>query len=172
MIEDFEDRHHRFTGCFNFRDIGGYPTADGRTVSWGKYFRTGRQDRMTPEDIDKLKSLGIRSQIDLRKPDEISDQGRGPLADLGVDYHNIHVIPEGGTDTLSRLVGDTGIGHSTGQLHNPPIFQPETFNILNDTLVIEAHCNNFTFDYLWLKHCNSSHATAHEVHCIITNHRR
>ena len=26
MIEDFEERHHEFDGCFNFRDIGGYPT--------------------------------------------------------------------------------------------------------------------------------------------------
>jgi protein tyrosine/serine phosphatase len=28
---------------------------------------------------------------------------------MGAAYHNIAVIPEGGTDQLSRLVGDTGI---------------------------------------------------------------
>ncbi|MEM7016241.1 MAG: tyrosine-protein phosphatase, partial [Pseudomonadota bacterium] len=47
MINDYSDRHHPFEGCFNFRDIGGYPTADGRKVRWGLYFRAGRQDRMT-----------------------------------------------------------------------------------------------------------------------------
>lgn len=109
MINDYADRHHPFEGCFNFRDIGGYPTADGRTVRWGRYFRAGRQDRMTEQDLEKIGELGIATQIDLRKPGEVLDQGRGPLEAMGVNYHNIAIIPEGGTDQLSRLVGDTGI---------------------------------------------------------------
>ncbi len=109
MIEDFEDRHHRFEGCFNFRDIGGYEGADGRRVRWGRYYRAGRQDRMTEADLARARELGIRTQIDLRRPDEAAEQGRGPIEGLGASYHNIPVIPEGGTDTLSRLVGDTGI---------------------------------------------------------------
>lgn len=109
MINDYSDRHHRFEGCFNFRDIGGYPTADGRTVSWGRYYRTGRQDRMTEQDLEQVSKLGIATQIDLRRPDEVRDQGRGPLESMGANYHNIAVIPEGGSDQLSRLVGDTGI---------------------------------------------------------------
>ena len=36
MNDDFEQRHHPFDGCFNFRDIGGYAAAGGRTVKWGK----------------------------------------------------------------------------------------------------------------------------------------
>jgi protein-tyrosine phosphatase len=109
MINDFADRHHPFEGCFNFRDVGGYLAADGRTVRWGHYFRAGRQDRMSERDLEKVKELGIATQIDLRRPDEIRDQGRGPIADMGAIYHNIAVIPEGGSDQLSRLVGDTGI---------------------------------------------------------------
>ncbi len=109
MINDYSDRHHPFEGCFNFRDIGGYPTADGRRVRWGRYFRAGRQDRMSEQDLEKIRELGIATQIDLRKPDEVRDQGRGPLEAMGATYHNIAVIPEGGTDQLSRLVGDTGI---------------------------------------------------------------
>jgi protein-tyrosine phosphatase len=107
MIEDYEKRHHPFEACFNFRDIGGYPTVDDRTVRWGRYFRAGRQDRMTPADIARLESLGIKTQVDLRRPDEAREQGPGPLAALGVSYHNIPVIPEGGTERLSQLVGDT-----------------------------------------------------------------
>ncbi|MBT7334651.1 MAG: tyrosine-protein phosphatase [Gammaproteobacteria bacterium] len=109
MINDYPDRHHPFLGCFNFRDIGGYRAEDGRTVRWGRYFRAGRQDRMTAEDLEKLSGLGINTQIDLRKPDEIADQGRGPLPAMGASYHNISVIPEGGVDQLAKLVGDTGI---------------------------------------------------------------
>lgn len=109
VIDDYSTRHYPFEGCFNFRDIGGYSTADGRTVRWGRYFRAGRQDRMTRTDLERLASLGIRTQIDLRRPDEVRDQGRGPLAELGANYHNLPVIPEGGTEHLSRLVGDTAI---------------------------------------------------------------
>ncbi len=109
MIDDYEKRHHRFEGCFNFRDIGGYAVADGRVVRWGRYFRGGRQDRMTAGDLETLEALGIRTQVDLRRPGEIHDQGRGPLAARGADYHNLAVIPEGGTDRLSQMVGDTAI---------------------------------------------------------------
>ena len=109
MINDYSDRHHPFEGCFNFRDIGGYPTTNGCRVRWGRYFRAGRQDRMTAEDLEKVKELGIATQIDLRKPDEVREQGRGPLEGMGATYYNIAVIPEGGTDQLSRVVGDTGI---------------------------------------------------------------
>lgn len=109
MIEDYTDRHHDFEGCFNFRDIGGYPTADGRSIRWGRYYRAGRQDRMTEADLDRARALGIRTQIDLRRPDEAAEQGEGPLPDMGARYHNIPVIPEGGSDQLSQLVGDTAI---------------------------------------------------------------
>lgn len=109
MIDDYADRHHPFEGCFNFRDIGGYPTADGRTIRWGRYFRAGRQDRMTGVDLEKVGELGIATQIDLRAPNEVRDHGRGPLPKMGATYHNIAVIPEGGADQLSRLGGDTGI---------------------------------------------------------------
>jgi protein-tyrosine phosphatase len=109
MINDFSDRHYPLQGCFNFRDIGGYPVADGRTVRWGRYFRAGRQDRMTEQDLDAVRELGITTQVDLRRQFEISDQGRGPLESMGAAYHNIMVIPEEGSDELSRLVGDTGI---------------------------------------------------------------
>lgn len=109
MIEDFENRHLPFEGSFNFRDIGGYPAADGGRVRWGRYFRAGRQDRMTEADLRRLQALGVSTQIDLRRPDEAAEQGRGPLGAMGAAYHNVPVIPEGGTDRLSRLVGDTGI---------------------------------------------------------------
>ena len=109
MINDFAERHHAFEGCFNFRDIGGYRTRDGGVVRWHRYYRGGRQDRMTSADLSRLASLGIKTQIDLRRPDEAAEQGRGPLPELGAKYENLAVIPEGGSDKLSKLVGDTAI---------------------------------------------------------------
>lgn len=119
---DLDERHHAFEGCFNFRDIGGYPAADGRTIRWGRYFRAGRQDRMTPADLERAAALGIRTQIDLRRTDEIADQGRGPLSELGADYRWHPVIPDGGAEHLDRTVGVRGISGQRylGYLHFDP----------------------------------------------------
>ena len=109
MIDDFDARHHRFEGCFNFRDIGGYEGLHGRKVRWGRYFRAGRQDRMSQTDLDRVAELGIRTQIDLRRADEIRDQNRGPLEGMGARYAWHPVIPNDGSERLNNLVGDTGI---------------------------------------------------------------
>ena len=109
MNHSFEERHHPFEACFNFRDIGGYPTANGERVKWGLYYRAGRQDRMTPKDMERARELGIKTQIDLRTTGEIEDQTRGPFESFGAEYHHIPVIPDGGMDRLAQLVGDTGI---------------------------------------------------------------
>ena len=109
MIEDYSKRHYPFEGCFNFRDIGGYHNQDGKKVKKGLYFRAGRQDRMTDKDLAHLSDLNIATQIDLRKQEEVMDQGIGPLKAMGAKYINIPVIPEGGSDKLNKLVGDTGI---------------------------------------------------------------
>ena len=144
MLINLSERHHSFEGSFNFRDIGGYPTTDGKKIRWGLYYRAGRQDRMTETDLKELRKLNVRMQLDLRKPEEILDQGRGPLSKMGAAYENIPVIPDGGTDTLSRLVGDTGISGKRylGYLE----FGPETwirlFNIFADesTGPLVLHC--------------------------------
>ena len=109
MIDDHADRHIAFEACFNFRDIGGYPGQEGRTVRWGRYYRAGRQDRMTERDLRRAGELGIKTQVDLRAPAEIEDQSRGPLEVMGANYIHVPVIPEGGSAELARIVGDTGI---------------------------------------------------------------
>ena len=144
MINDYSERHFAFEGCFNFRDIGGYPTKEGKKIKKGIYFRTGRQDRMSEKDLAELKNLKISTQIDLRKPEEILDQGKGPLENMGADYINIPIIPDGGSDQLSRLVGDTGISGKRylGYLEFGPESWLKIFEILanKDSLPVVLHC--------------------------------
>lgn len=144
MINDYSERHFSFEGCFNFRDIGGYPTKEGKKIKKGIYFRTGRQDRMSEKDLAELKNLKISTQIDLRKPEEILDQGKGPLENMGADYINIPIIPDGGSDQLSRLVGDTGISGKRylGYLEFGPESWLKIFEILanKDSLPLVLHC--------------------------------
>ena len=144
MIDDYLERHYPFEGCFNFRDIGGYLTQDGKRVKKGLYFRAGRQDRMSDQDLLQLSDLKISTQIDLRKPEEVLDQGKGPLEAMGAKYINIAVIPEGGSDQLSRLVGDTGISGKRylGYLEFGPTSWLRLFGILSesDNLPVVLHC--------------------------------
>jgi len=102
---DFEERHFPFEGCFNFRDIGGYRNSDGQLIRWGRYFRAGRQDRMTASDLRAVAQLGLKTQIDLRRPDELEDQGRGPLEEMGVNYKWHSVIPPNGSKVLDAAAG-------------------------------------------------------------------
>jgi protein-tyrosine phosphatase len=53
-------------GGRNFRDLGGYATADGRRVRWRRLFRSGTLTHLTPADQSMLTVLGIRTVCDLR----------------------------------------------------------------------------------------------------------
>ena len=59
-------------GGRNFRDLGGYATADGKRVKWGKVFRSGSMAGLTPADYQYLSKLGIKSVCDLRTKQERS----------------------------------------------------------------------------------------------------
>lgn len=54
----------------NFRDVGGYATADGKHVRWGMIFRSGGQPMLTDADVKEIKSLGIANLVDLRSDEE------------------------------------------------------------------------------------------------------
>jgi protein-tyrosine phosphatase len=82
-------------GCFNFRDLGGYPTADGRHTRWRRLFRADGLSRLTDDDLAALGALGIVTVIDLRTELEADTQGRFPQDVDGVTYHHLPL-----TDTL------------------------------------------------------------------------
>ena len=99
---------------------------------------------MTQKDLIQLKDLKIKTQIDLRKSEEILDQGKGPLESMGANYVNIPIIPEGGSERLSKLVGDTGISGKRylGYLEFGPQSWLEIFDILSkpNNLPVVLHC--------------------------------
>jgi protein-tyrosine phosphatase len=50
----------------NFRDIGGYFTADNRQMKWGEIYRSGNLSNATLYDQEKIRRLNIRTVIDFR----------------------------------------------------------------------------------------------------------
>jgi protein-tyrosine phosphatase len=65
-------------GGQNFRDMGGYPADDGRSVKWRALFRSGSMHHLTVEDFATLQALGIQTIVDLRSTNE---RNREPLGE-------------------------------------------------------------------------------------------
>jgi protein-tyrosine phosphatase len=57
-------------GGRNFRELGGYRTADGHKVKWGLLYRSGSMTSLTPADYASLAKRGIRVVCDFRGTSE------------------------------------------------------------------------------------------------------
>ena len=64
------ERRLQLEGPVNFRDLGGYATADGRQVRWGRVYRSDSLESLTRADLDRIDALGIRMVCDLRRDEE------------------------------------------------------------------------------------------------------
>lgn len=64
-----------FARLDNFRDFGGYPTRDGRSMVKGRLFRSAHLADLTDEDLEHFANLDIEVIVDLRGPGE---RGRKP----------------------------------------------------------------------------------------------
>lgn len=64
------DRLIEFDRVLNFRDFGGWETADGARVARGKLYRSAAFHEASDPDIEKLDALGISTVVDLRRPEE------------------------------------------------------------------------------------------------------
>lgn len=56
--------------AYNFRDLGGYLSQDGRTVKWNTFIRSGDFPSLSDEDNVYLQSIPIKSVVDFRAKDE------------------------------------------------------------------------------------------------------
>ena len=83
-------------GLVNARDLGGLPTADGRTTRHGVVYRTDNLQDLTADDVRRLvEELGVRRVVDLRTQAEIAHEGPGPLREVpGVDHRERDLIPD------------------------------------------------------------------------------
>ena len=65
------ERRLKMDGPDNFRDLGGYPTADGSHTRWGHAFRSDRLDELSANDQALIESLGVSTVFDLRSNGEV-----------------------------------------------------------------------------------------------------
>ena len=84
-------------GCVNFRDLGGYPAADGRTVKWRRLFRSDSPNTLTEADVQTITvTLGVLSVVDLRSNSGTVNDGRGLLALSAIGYHQFPLLERRG----------------------------------------------------------------------------
>ncbi len=69
---DSRERLVPLEGTQNFRDLGGYATADGGCVRWGHLFRADALSTLTDADLAHLADRGLRLVIDFRGDEEVA----------------------------------------------------------------------------------------------------
>jgi hypothetical protein len=69
----------RADGLVNARDLGGLPLINGGLTPYGVFFRSESVDAVLLRGWEQLRAAGVRSVVDLRRPEELAlDRGERP----------------------------------------------------------------------------------------------
>jgi protein tyrosine/serine phosphatase len=104
------ERDLRWEGCFNVRDLGGFPTRSGGTTAWGAVVRSDSPAALTDVGWAALRAHGVKTILDLRDPSE--REVLPPLADLAI----VHV-------PVVDLGDDAFFGRWRGTLDTPRFYR-------------------------------------------------
>jgi protein-tyrosine phosphatase len=97
QVADSNQREVRVQGAVNFRDLGGYATADGHHVRWGRLYRSADISKLTPADLDTLQTRHITHDVDLRG---VAESAQAPdKLNPGTDY----ILCPAGSDSVNTM---------------------------------------------------------------------
>jgi protein-tyrosine phosphatase len=91
----------------NMRDLGGYTTTDGRTVNRKLIYRSNKLYEVTPDDMEKIEALNLKSIFDLRS--DIERKEEPDAVPLGANYVSLNVLsglPDTGESGGDNLLDD------------------------------------------------------------------
>lgn len=92
-MSDLEPRRHLdLAGAYNIRDIGGYPTTNGRRTRWKTLFRADSLHTLTPESQRYLIEYGLRTVIDLRRTPELQTRPNVFANSPNVQYYHQNML--------------------------------------------------------------------------------
>jgi protein-tyrosine phosphatase len=147
-MSDFPARHLNLAGASNFRDLGGYPTKDGRTVRWRQIFRSNHLGHLTGDDAALVRALGVKSAFDFRGTAERAE------ALCGMPEITVHSLPVEPTVVAAlRAIAAAGTPLSTNHAadvmcdsyrsyvqQNTPRFRALFAHLLEDSAPLVIHC--------------------------------
>ena len=108
-------RHLRLEGGYNFRDVGGYPTSDGRRTRWQVLLRSESPARLTRRSREALVEYGLRTVVDLRGAVELEVNPYDPSAWPPLDYLHHNMI---GDEMMAELARSPAPGKGSQRLLN------------------------------------------------------
>jgi len=143
------DRHLNLSGASNFRDLGGYPTSDGRATRWRQIFRSNHLAHLTDEDVAVVRDLGVKSAFDFRGVTERAE------ALCGMEDVTVHSLPVEPTVVAAlRAIASKGAPPSETDAieimrdsyrsyvqENTPRFRSLFAHLLEDRAPLVIHCS-------------------------------
>ena len=110
------EQHLPMTGGYNFRDLGGIQTKEGKYVKWGKLFRSDELANLTESDLEYLAAIPVRTVVDFRSQMEVDNAPDKLPKDAS--YHHLGIEPGnmsnmGSQFDLSNLQGMDFTGFMT-----------------------------------------------------------
>jgi protein-tyrosine phosphatase len=147
-MPDSPARHLNLAGASNFRDLGGYPARDGRTVRWRKIFRSNHLGHLTQADIEVLRPIGLRSAFDFRGAEERVAAMCG-LQEIAV--HSLPIEPTVVAALRARLAGGVALSSADALevmrdsyrnyvRYNTPSFRALFAHLVEDRAPLVIHC--------------------------------
>jgi protein-tyrosine phosphatase len=147
-MPDDPARHLSLEGASNFRDLGGYPTGDGRTVRWRQIFRSNHLGHLTAADITMIRKLRVRSAFDFRGSEERT-AGICRMTDVAV--HSLPIEPtvvrtlrahlasgQLSVDAAREIMRDS---YRNYVRHNTHCFRLLFAHLLEDRAPLVIHCS-------------------------------
>lgn len=94
------ENHLPMNGGYNFRDLGGIRTVEGKYIKWGKLFRADDLLNLDDADLHYLSSIPIHSVVDFRSGEEIKE---APDKMPGSVYNDYHLILNPGNISMEHI---------------------------------------------------------------------
>ena len=91
MIMKTSEKIFEFERLYNFRDIGGFTTSDGRKMKAGILFRSEELSRLSKKDMETFYKLNIKAICDLRTPNEQKSKVSRIQTGKGIQLLNISI---------------------------------------------------------------------------------
>jgi protein-tyrosine phosphatase len=147
-MSDSPARHLNLAGASNFRDLGGYPTRDGRTVRWRQIFRSNHLAHLTSDDVTTVRALGVKSAFDFRGTAERTE------AQCSMPEISVHSLPVEPTVVAAlRAIAAAGTPLATSHAvevmrdsyrsyvqQNTPRYRALFAHLLEDSAPLVIHC--------------------------------
>ncbi|KOS63264.1 tyrosine-protein phosphatase [Lysinibacillus agricola] len=115
-MKQFDMKIIPFEAVYNFRDMGGYKTRDGRSVKNGLIYRSAALGKMTMADKKLFETLGVKTIFDYRDNHE-AQNNPNPI----FPYANYIQIPAKGNHAF-EMPTNTG-GKDFYKVVSPEMFQ-------------------------------------------------